>query len=328
MLYRLFNSNRLLSVILVLLTATALWLRLFLGEVVFFSHLDNPSMPMWDFFTGMWSGRNIFTAAFTTLVLALLSGLVLNQLALRFSLLGKQSPIVLLAFLLLSSGFLSVQKLNPVWLFVFFLVLALRVLFAGVQRRNPALVCFDAGFLLGLGGLFYAKGLFFFPFLLIAAGILRQASFRGFVAMLLGVLLPFILTGGWYVFHDEGRWFYDLLIENLMANPGQYKHALFSRIYLLVVVLGIALAMLVSARRTAQQKIVVRRYYRVLFWLLLLCTGAVLSPFFSVELLPIAALSAAVLVVNALDLFRKAVWQELTFLLLVLLSVAAQLLAL
>lgn len=328
MLYRLFNSNHLLSVILVLLTATALWLRLFLGEVVFFSHLDNPSMPLWDFFTGAWSGKTVFTAAFTTLVLAVLSGLLLNQLVLRYSLLGKQSPLVLLAFLLLASGFLSVQKLNPVWPFVLFLVLALRVLFGGVQRKNAALVCFDAGFLLGLGGLFYAKGLFFFPFLLIAAGILRQASFRSFVALLLGVLLPFILSGAWYLFHDQGQWFYELLLENLMANPGQYKHELFSRIYLLVLVLGIAVAMLASARRTAQQKIVVRRYYRVLFWLLLLCTGAVLSPFFSVELLPIAAVSASVLVANGLDLFRKPFWQELALLLLVGLSAAAQLLSL
>ena len=314
MLYRLFNSNHLLSVILVLLTATALWLRLFLGEVVFFSHLDNPSMPLWDFFTGAWSGKTVFTAAFTTLVLAVLSGLLLNQLVLRYSWLGKQSPLVLLAFLLLASGFLSVQKLNPVWPFVLFLVLALRVLFGG--------------FLLGLGGLFYAKGLFFFPFLLIAAGILRQASFRSFVALLLGVLLPFILSGAWYLFHDQGQWFYELLLENLMANPGQYKHELFSRIYLLVLVLGIAVAMLASARRTAQQKIVVRRYYRVLFWLLLLCTGAVLSPFFSVELLPIAAVSASVLVANGLDLFRKPFWQELALLLLVGLSAAAQLLSL
>ncbi|HBG88370.1 MAG TPA: hypothetical protein DDW62_12565, partial [Marinilabiliaceae bacterium] len=83
--------------------------------------------------------------------------------------------------------------------------------------------------MLGLGTLFYAKGLFFFPLLIIAMGVLRLLSFKTLAASILGFLFPSVISYAWYFLNDQGWWFYEVISENLIANPGQYNHTIYSK---------------------------------------------------------------------------------------------------
>lgn len=166
MLFKSLHSNSISATMLTPLAVILLWLRYFVVDIAHFTVLDNPSMPLWDVLILPYFGYSSFTAALASLILVILTGVLINTMAVRYGLIRRQSLIVLLVYALLTSAFLSVQKLSPVWFFVFFFVAGLNRVFGAVGKRKPAVSCFDGSFLLGLGTLFYAKGLFFFPLLI------------------------------------------------------------------------------------------------------------------------------------------------------------------
>lgn len=306
------------------LVVLGLWIRYFVVEITHITVLDNPSMPFWDFLVEPYLGYSAFTAALGSYVLVLITGLSVNRMVVRYGMLRHQSTMVLIMYGLLSSAFLSVQKLSPVWFFVFFFVLGLERLFSGVQKRNATANCFDAAFLLGIGSLFYAKGVFFFPLILIAMGVLRLANLKSVVASVLGLLLPFILSFAWYFYWNKGFVFFEVLSENLVANPGQYNHGIYSRIYMGLIILITGLSILATVRQMGLQKIIVRRYHRIFIWVILLTATAVLTPFFSMEMLPLAAIGAAVTLTAWLESVSRRAIRETIFVLIVIVTLVGQ----
>jgi hypothetical protein len=73
----------------------------------------------------------------------------------------------LFIFLMLSAAFLSVQKLNPVWFFAFFFVIGIDRFLGSVNETKPVVKCFDGSLLIGIGTLFFAKGVFIYPMFLL-----------------------------------------------------------------------------------------------------------------------------------------------------------------
>ncbi|WP_026474073.1 LTA synthase family protein [Alkaliflexus imshenetskii] len=324
MLFRFLHKNDISIVILAPFLVLALWLRFFFVDIVHITSLDNPAMPLWDAFVLPYFGYSKYTAATGTFLLALLTGFSVNRMVARYGMLQHQSMMPLLIFGLLSGAFLSVQKLNPVWFFVFFFVLAIERLFATVNQRNHAVGCFDAAFLLGVGSLFYAKGLFFLPILIVTIGILRIGSLSSLVASFFGLLFPFVASFVYYFYFEKGVWFILVLKENLITNPGQYNHTVVSHIYMSFVIAILAVSILSVVRYMSVQKVIVRFYFRVFIWIILLAGAAVLTPFFSMELIPLAAVGASVTVAFWLERI-KSVWiKEIGFLLLVCLTVIGQ----
>lgn len=324
MLFKSLHNNSINAALLTSVVVVFLWLRYFVVDITHFTAIDNPSMPLWDAVVSPLFGYSAFTAALSSLGLVFLTGLFLNRMAARYALLQRQSLIVLLIYAMLSSAFLSVQKLSPVWIFVVFFVLGLDILFGAVDRRNPSVKCFDAGLLLGLGSLLYAKGLFFFPLYILAMGVLRLYSFRALAASLMGLLFPFAMSFAYYLFIDKGAAFYEILIENLVANPGQYSHTFYSRIYMAFLILITTISILVCIRQMNVQKIIVRRYFRIFIWIILINAAAVMSPFFSMELMPLSVSALAVVVTKWFEVIQRNKVREIVFLFFILVTVAGQ----
>jgi hypothetical protein len=324
MLFKALHNSTISAMVLGPFLVLALWARYFLVDITHITTLDNPSMPFWDFLVEPYLGYSQFTAALASFVLVLLTGLSINRMVVRYGMLKQQSMMVLIMYGLLSSAFLSVQKLSPVWFFVFFFILGLERLFSGVQKRNATANCFDAAFLLGIGSLFYAKGIFFFPLLLIAMGVLRLANFRSVVAAILGLGFPLILNFSWYFYWNKGFVFFESLSENLVANPGQYNHDVFSRIYMGLIIFITGISILATVRQMGTQKVIVRRYHRVFIWVILISASAVLTPFFSVEMLPLAAIGAAVTISNWLEYVSRKMVKEVILLLIVIVTLLGQ----
>ncbi|ASB49219.1 DUF6427 family protein [Alkalitalea saponilacus] len=325
MLLRTFHNNSIPAFVLIPLMILGFWMRFFFTDMVHITALDNPSMPLWDSIIYPYLGQSQFTSGLTTFLLALLIGWSLSRMVSQYGLLSKQSMLPLLLYGLFTSVFLSVQRLNPVWFFVLFLALGIERLFSGTGSRKPMAICFDAGFLAGIGSLFYAKGLFFFPILIITMGILRLASFRSIVAAILGVLFPFAISITWFFLHDKSIEFLLLLKENLITNPGQYNHNIFSQMYMSVIIIFLGLSIIATFSYMPMQKVIVRRYLRVFVWILLLTGATVLTPFFSMEMIPLAAAGSAVTMAFWLDKMRKNRMKEMIFLLLIVVTISAQL---
>jgi hypothetical protein len=326
MVFKFFHQNTISALIIAPLILLGLWLRVYIIDIVHITTLDNPSMPLWDSIILPYLGYSGFTAATGSLTLALLTGLRINRMVSKYGLLHSQSMLSLIIFGLLSSAFLSVQKLNPVWFFVFFFVLGIERLFGSVTKKHPASGCFDAALLMGLGSLIFAKGLFFFPILLTIMGILRLANVKSVIASILGLSFPFVVSFVWFFINDQELWFLQELNENLIANPGQYNHTVFSQIYMGIIIATLALSIIVTMRHISAQKIIVRFYFRCFIWILLITGAAVLTPFFSMELIPVAAAGASVVVASWLEKIKSGWIQESLFFVLIAVTLAGQLL--
>jgi len=242
----------------------------------------------------------------------------------RHFLLGRQSVLPALMYGLLGSGFLPVQQLHIVWIFTFFLLLGIERIMgaAGSSRKEGR--CFDAGLLTGLGSLIYAKGVFFFPVLIVVMGVLRLLTLRTFIASLLGILLPFILSTGYFFLQVEAEEFLFTVVSSQLPNTGQFNHNLISQIYLPLLVVLTLMGLINLFRYMPVQKIVTRKHLKVIVWIILLMGAAALTPFFSVEITPLVAIGPAVVLAFWLDKMSRPFWRELFLWFLIGVTVAAQ----
>ncbi|MDG5801003.1 hypothetical protein QA597_11590 [Marinilabiliaceae bacterium ANBcel2] len=324
MFFKLLHNNSLPVIFLTPVLAALLWIRMFCADIVHFTGFDTPAMPLWDYFMVPAFAGSQFPAALTSLLIVITTGITVNRIVSRHALLEKQSMMPLLIFVLLNAAFIPVQRLNPVWLFTFFFTLAAERLFACKGQKISTPCCFDAAMLTGIGALFYVKGIFFLPMLLIIMGILRMASFKGVVASVLGLAFPFIISFTWFFLFDNELWFISQINENIIANTGQYNHTIYSQSYIALIITFIVLSAITAIRDLNLQKIAVRRYLRIFIWLILYTGALTLTPFFSMEMSPLIATGSAVIIAFRFEKIKNNRFRELLFLILILSTIAIQ----
>jgi len=184
--------------------------------------------------------------------------------------------------------------------------------------------CFDGGVLLGIGVLFYAKGLYLYPMIVVAMGVLRVLSVRSFIASLLGLMLPLILSAGYFFVFSSVEEFGVYFVLNLFSNTGQFGHNLVSQIYLPVVILLTLVGLITLVRYIPTQKIITRKHFRVVVWLILVTAALCLTPYFSVELTPVLAIGPAIVLAFWFDKMGAKFWREFFLWFLVVGTAAVQ----
>lgn len=324
MLLKAVHNNRLVTLILVPFIMLGLWARFFIIDIVHFTIHDNPSMPLWDAIVMPFFGYSRVAAALLTYALALTTGLTVNRIVSKYALLQKQSMLPLFLFSLLAAAFLSVQKLNPVWFFAFFFSFGVERLFGSVYESKPVVRCFDASLLVGIGSLFFAKGLLLYPILFLIMGILRVANYRTVLASIMGFLFPFALSFAWYFFNNEAGHLLSIINENLVSNPGQYNHTLFSQLFLGIIILINGIGIILLARYMGVQKVITRRYFRVFIWIIFLVGIGVLLPFFSIEIFPVAIIASSIILSFLIDKTSKKWIGEVYLWTLIILTISGQ----
>ncbi len=324
MLYRTLHNNSLTAFILVPFVILLFWVRVFLFDGLQPISFDGMSMPLWEWLVRPVFGQSVFWAAALSFVLAILIAFTVNRMVGRYGLLGQQSVLPALIYGLLVSAFLSVQQLHTVWMFTLLFLLALERLMGAPHSSRKEVRAFDGGVLLGVGVLMYARGIYLYPMLVIVMGILRVLTFRSFIASFLGVLLPFILSAGYFFVFANVEEFGIYFVLNLFSNTGQFDHNLTSQIYLPAVTLFTLAGLVTLVRYMPTQKIITRKYLRVVIWLILVTAALCLTPFFSVELTPLVAIGPAIAISFWFDKMKSKILRESLLWLLVLGTIAAQ----
>lgn len=325
MLYRTLHNNSLVAFILVPFIILLFWVRVFLFEGLQPISFDGMSMPLWNWLVRPVFGQSVFWSATLSYVLAILIAFTVNRVVGRYGLLSRQSVLPALIFGLLVSAFLSVQRLHMVWVFTLFFLLALERIMGAAGSSRREVRCFDGGVLLGVGILIYAKGVYLFPMLILAMGILRVLTLRSFIASLLGILLPLILSAGYYFIFFNVEELAVYFVLNLFSNTGQFDHNLASQIYLPVVTLLTIGGLITLVRYIPTQKIATRKHFRVIIWLILVTAALCLTPFFSVEITPLVAIGPSIVLAFWMDKIGRQFWREFFLWFLLLGTIAAQL---
>jgi hypothetical protein len=292
--------------------------------MVHITSFDNPCTPLWQSVIDPIFGYSRFTAAILVLTLAFLIAFSLNRIVLKFGLLHQQSMLPFFIYTLFASAFLSVQKLNPVWIFTLFFVLGIEQIFSGVGKRKPQVNCFNASLLIGIGALFYTKGLFLFAIFILIMAILRIANYKSIIAALLGLIFPFASILVYFYCTDNIINFFIDFKENILSTSGQYNHNFFSKFYLGIIILINAISLILSFNSMKAQKILTRRYFRCFTWMIFILCAAILTPFFSLEIIPVTAMISTVIITLWLDKMKRLRLREAITILLVTITILGQ----
>ncbi len=325
MLYRTLHNNSLAAFILVPFILLIFWVRVFLFDGVQPISFDGMTMPLWEWLVRSVFSPSAFWSALFSYLLAVAIAFTVNRIVARHGILSRQSVLPALFYGLLVSSFLVVQRLHVVWVFSLFLLLAVERLMGAANSSRKESRCFDAALLTGFGALMYVKGIYFFPVLIVTMGVLRMLTFKTFLASLMGLLLPFILSAGYFFLFSDVEEFGVFVLLNLLTNVGQFSHDIASEIYIGLVVILTLIGTINVVRYIPVQKIITRKHLRVIIWFILLTAAACLTPFFSVEITPILAIGPAVVVSFWVDKMKRTLSGEIFLWFLVVVTIAAQL---
>jgi hypothetical protein len=287
------------------------------------AYADTVSMPLWGMVLKVVKGNKI-VASVIVMLLALFGAMGVNRFVNRYKLLSKPTLLPGVVYIILVSGFTEVQQIQPVWFFVPMLLLAIEKLFNAHGVYNPASFSFDASFWFSVGTLFYGKGLYFYIFILIAMFIMRVFTTRSILASLMGLLLPYILIWGYYMVIDKTGDLPAVIYENLVTPVAFFSHSAFSRTYLISMVIIVVLSLVIVVRQMPTFKILTRKHYRIFNWLIILSLLAAMTPFFSLEMIPVISIGSAIVISHFFDTLRRNILKEVLFAVLLIFTILAQ----
>ncbi len=299
------------------------WLRSLTEVYIPESFVDITPMPLWGMVLKVIKG-NYFVASFISMILALLSAMGVNRFTNRYKLLSKPTVLPGIIYILLISGFVEVQDIHPVWFFVPLFLLSIEKLFNAHGKQKPMAWCFDSALWFSVGTLFFGKGMILFVFILIVMFILRVFTTKTILASLVGLLLPYIFAFVYYMIFDKIEIFFEILLVNFITPVAFYSHSVFSETYLFSMVVLVILSLINVARQMPTFKILTRKHYRIFNWLVILSLLVAMTPFYSVEMVPVISIGSAIVIAYFLDVIRRNYLKEIFFLVIILVTILAQ----
>ncbi len=284
---------------------------------------DITPMPLWGMVLKVIKGNRL-VASLIVMTLALLSAMGVNRFTNRYKLLSKPTVLPGIIYILLISGFIEVQYIHPVWFFVPLFLLSIEKLFNAHGKQKPMVWCFDAALWFSVGTLFFGKGMILFVFLLIVMFILRIFKTKTILASLLGLILPYTFTFVYYLIINKTDVFFDTLHVNFITPVAFFSHSIFSETYLFAMVILVVLSLIIVARQMPVFKILTRKHYRIFNWLVILSLLTAMTPFYSVEMVPIISIGSSIVIAHFLDTIRLNWVKDIIFTLLIIITILAQ----
>ena len=89
-------------------------------------------------------------------------------------------------------------------------------------------------------------------------------------------------------------------------------------------VILVILSLINIARQMPTFKILTRKHYRVFNWLVIMSLLAAMTPFYSVEMIPVISIGSAIVIAYFLDVIRRNYLKEIFFSAIILMTILAQ----
>jgi len=255
---------------LILLTGMVFWLKaVVVPEAVNFP-FDTHSLPFYH-----WTGEFLYDLPILSVIAGFLLSLILGSLLVRLNttyfFINQRTYLPALFFILGSSIFVSLQRVNPVLLASLFLMVAIDRMFGTYKNSKTSFQYFDAGILIGLGSLFYVNLIFYLPVLWIGMVILRPFVWREWLVTIFGFTTPLALTIAiHYLIQGEIMSLISNFMENLTEpyHFGGFNHShLLSFSFLGLMILVCSLYMI---RAYSGKKISSRKYLKIMLWIFII----------------------------------------------------------
>ena len=317
MILKIFKNNRSYNFILILVLTGLLGFHSFLKpEAWQFFNVEN-QMVLYDFFL-QWVGTNTLIKGLLPIVFIFLISLLLLRLNATFPVIQEKTFLISNIFVIILGGFVFLHTIHPVYFGIFFLLLSLNRIFSACTKDSGGLSCaFDAGFYIGVGSLFYFPLIFYF--FVVWAGLFKihgQLHGRYFMLSLIGTFFPWLMVFSYYFFTDTQEVLNHIIYNSVYASASYPGIEINYYIYigfllLLTIVSGFSLLSHINS-----QKVVTRKYYGILFWILIVSIALfLLIPSVSVEILVIMAIPLSFLFSNFMISIKKEIFGDIILLL-------------
>ena len=321
MIIRFFKSDQSISIILLPLFALLFWIFGFVHPQV----LDTAgSMPLYNLLIGGIINYKFFSIGIAVL-LVIIESFTINHIINNHEILGKQSYMPALFYILLMSSSPFHLALHPGLFANLFLMLAMNQLFNIYRKEISFSQVFDAGLLIALASLFYLPSILLFPLVWIALIVFRPFIWREWIIALIGLIVPYLYLCVYYFWqgsldHIKEHLGFMVKAEGLnIVKMSGYSYFFIAIIILLVILsLGNLFAGL-----TVNNKLKAKNSLILWSWFLLF--SLFMFPIYSIKYISFIAIPLSVFYANYFLQVKKEWWAEFLFLILIISIVLNQL---
>lgn len=272
MIKRIFSGEKADSAAIIMLFSILFWLPGFLTKISIPVTEQYEAMPFYNLIRSWINDPSLFTKILA-FILLLLQAYVLVILNGRFMLVQQRTFLPAFFFMSIVSFYPGMLGISGPVFASFFLIILLGFLFDSYNHDRNSYRFFEAGLMLGLASFFYAKMIFFLPFIWICSMIFRPFYWREYVMPLIGLAIPFILSAGInFLLDRDPLATMRLLGDNLTVNIIFLEPEILFFVITGILILLIALSSSYMLRIYQFRKIYIRNYYLAFFWLFLVST--------------------------------------------------------
>lgn len=294
--YSIFSRNSVVAYALLVVLLVVMRLPL-LSSPADYVVADSPELfsPAWTALFGHVAQGSTLSAVLAVTCM-LLGALIAANIVNRYRLMPVQSALGGLVFVLFCGTFRPAMGFQPAHLFAIALVWALDRFFSATSKDRPYASIAWGMAIATFGALLYAKGIWFLPFLFVILVLLRQGGPRRLTAALVGVVAVLLVAFACVLFAQDPWAVAPAYGKAVMATMPYWRMGPWSYSYCALAV-GLSLVSIVGVQRhLVEMKINESRRMRAAEWLLFFVLLLLLLPGFGLELQPIFAIGAALVI--------------------------------
>ena len=268
MVLKIVRSNSPLVLLFFLLISFGLWYPAFHNpEMVPFS-FDELKMPLYELFYS-WLAQNQFLRVFIPYLLIIIQAVFILKINREYILVQRQNYLPTLIFIIISSSFIELQRINPGIFANLFILLMLEQVFASYKKRYVLNRLFMAGFFVGIASMFYSFAIIYLVIIWIGLFLLRSINPREWFVSILGLIFPFLFLFAIYYIHDslEVAGLIETIKANIMRPVGITHYHLSYYLFYALLGLFIIFGSFSIIKRFPGRKIYIRKFYEILWWM-------------------------------------------------------------
>lgn len=317
MILRTLKSNRSINLIFFPIVGILFWFKSLLNPFTYdFSPGESEGILFSPLFKAV-ENLEVVQVAISLLFVILIAVLmqVINE---RFSFIRIRTKLPPILFILVASGLTELHTLHPIFPAAIFLLLAIYNLFSTFEEVKPFSKIFNAGFLFGIGTLFYFNLIILLPVFIFGVFILsRKISWHSFLILTVGFLLPFFFTFSYAVLSNRTLEILKVFEENIITPVNHFQTNFALHGFVTVLLLLTLTGSLMLLKQYDSKKVSSRKYFTIFF---IIFVFGILSfafiPATSQEMLIIIAIPVTYLVSNLFVFMKNRFWSEFLFILL------------
>ncbi len=323
---RFFRGSGIGPVLLLTLSALALWVQYFISPPRLTEVSASDPMPLWGLIANVLEGSPLL-AVILSFALMLIVAIVMVRFNTSIFFIPRRTYLPALTYILLYSLFPGEMVLNPALPAALLILAGMWRMVSSYRVNGMTFNFFDAALLISSAGMFYAGAVWFIILVLIGALIFRSPDSRELTVTIAGALLPWIvLYAVWYITGGDVSDLTEIIRHNLFDRMSPVSWGRTLVILLAVTGLNFIPPLVALFREMPTYKIRSRKTFELFAWMIVLSAAIYLFiPAVSAELNAITALPVAFIMANYYAFTRRLTIAEILLWLMVIMLIISRL---